>query len=421
MELVANLPADDGAELAFWGKLAFASSKEGFRVIDISEPANPVVLADVDCPFGDALDNDILVWDNLIFLSVDAILKEPTCDAFFAVRPSDPNAFEGIRIIDVSDLRNPQLVTGVSTDCGAHNATLVPDPAQNRVLLYVSSASWFGGGPACGSQTGEDPMHGKISIIEVPLDSPADARVIAEPKIQVPPLDLSYVGGNRTVGCHDITVFLELHLAAAACGSEAQLWDISDPSKPNTLGATHITNPSHLHPTTSPEGAVLFWHSAAFTWDGKYVVFGDEYQDLGGCHHVTAPLAGRLWIYEVANPASPVSSFNIPREQREDEYCTPHLFNFVPLVDRYLLVSLWTGGGVDVIDFTDPANPTEIAYYDSQTPAEAQVASAYWYNGFIYANGYIRGVDVFQFSDPAIRDALELPHLNPQTQEALFP
>ena len=47
--------------------------------------------------------------------------------------------FEGIRIIDISNPSAPSFVAGVATDCGSYTHTLVPDLANNRVLLYVSS------------------------------------------------------------------------------------------------------------------------------------------------------------------------------------------------------------------------------------------------------------------------------------------
>ena len=118
------------------------------------------------------------------------------------------------------------------------------------MLLYVSSYP-SSTGPNC-----QNP-HAKISIVGVPLDAPETASVIATPPIDAPP----FIG----IGCHDITVFLAIHKAAASCQSEGQIWDISDPANPDTLHAVHIDDPG-----------VNFWHSAEFTWDGQYVVFDDE-------------------------------------------------------------------------------------------------------------------------------------------------
>src|SRR5437899_2017578 len=55
------------------------------------------------------------------------------------------------------------------------------------------------------------------------------------------------------------------------------------------------------------------------------------------------------------------------------------------------------------MDFTDPENPFEIAYFD-RGPVESKMLvlggewSAYWYNGYIYGSEIARGLDVFELS-----------------------
>ena len=55
------------------------------------------------------------------------------------------------------------------------------------------------------------------------------------------------------------------------------------------------------------------------------------------------------------------------------------------------------------MDFTDPANPFEIAYFD-RGPIDPKMLvlggewSAYWYNGYIYGSEIARGLDVFQLT-----------------------
>jgi len=64
-------------------------------------------------------------------------------------------------------------------------------------------------------------------------------------------------------------------------------------------------------------------------------------------------------------------------------------------------VQAWYQGGISVMDFTDPANPFEIAYFD-RGPIDPKMLvlggdwSAYWYNGYIYGSEIARGLDVFQ-------------------------
>jgi len=393
------------SDLAFQGTLVYAGNYNGFRIIDVRDHRNPVVLSDMACH---ASQNDISIWKNLMFLSVDHPETKPTCDSTeVPIDPFDPSTwvgYEGIRIFDVSDPSSPQFITMVETDCGSHTHTLVPDVANNRLLLYVSSYALLPG-PHCGPDHSQSDFHEKISIVEVPIAAPETARVIATPRIDAPVLDLHIPGLFPTIGCHDIQVFLPLHLAAAACLTEGQLWDITDPANPTTLQATHIQN-----------DAFTFWHSAAFTWDGQVVGFGDE-TFAQGCE-TPQDLDGRVWFYSVADPSVPLGSFGIPRPQVE--YCSIHLFNVIPVTDRYLLVASAYGGGTTIVDFSDPAAATELGFYDAQDPIAADTWSSYFWNGAIYANDIPRGVDIFRLIDNASRDAKRFSRMNPQTQTVLL-
>ncbi len=66
---------------------------------------------------------------------------------------------------------------------------------------------------------------------------------------------------------------------------------------------------------------------------------------------------------------------------------------------RDIFVQAWYQGGLSVIDFTDSANPVEIAYFD-RGPIDAEELilggywSTYWYDGRIYGTEIVRGLDV---------------------------
>jgi hypothetical protein len=100
------------SDLAFWGNYAFVGyyagdrSQGGVRIFDISNPVNPVLLRDFPC--GGAQD-DPIVWDrdgngvpDLLILAVDRTMAGPECGAPRTAH-DDPNGWEGIRIIEMSD------------------------------------------------------------------------------------------------------------------------------------------------------------------------------------------------------------------------------------------------------------------------------------------------------------------------------
>ena len=397
-----------GSDLAFWGTRAILGNYDnpgGFRVMDIANPAAPAELGQFSCPGPQA---DVSVFRDLVFLSVDAPRKAPECGSGGATAAENlaGTSVEGVRVVSIADPANPVQLKFVNTNCGSHTNTVVPDEANNRVLVYALSypVPSTAQGPNCNAN------HRKISVIEVPLDRPADARVVSTPDV------------SPATGCHDVTVLTPRKLAGAACITEGQLWDISDPVNPKII--SHIVNP-----------AINIQHSTTFSWDGKTLVIGDE---LGGAavspgcgpggEHV--PL-GALWFYDVTDPRAPVqkATYRIPQDVASI-LCTAHNFNMIPLTSgRQILVSAWYNGGTTVVDFTDPTQPRQLGHYISKTGPQAATWSSYWYNGRIYANNFdedvnsltakSRGFDVFSFSDPVAAGALTLARLNPQTMEAL--
>jgi hypothetical protein len=58
------------------------------------------------------------------------------------------------------------------------------------------------------------------------------------------------------------------------------------------------------------------------------------------------------------------SYYKMPAPQTEQENCVAHNGSLVPVPGRDIMVQAWYQGGISVFDFTDSANPVEIAYFD---------------------------------------------------------
>ena len=84
------------------------------------------------------------------------------------------------------------------------------------------------------------------------------------------------------------------------------------------------------------------------------------------------------------------------------------------------------------MDFTDPAHPQEIAYFDRGPIDPKMLAlggdwSAYWYNGSIYGSEIARGLDVFQLTPTKLLSqneidaakAVQVKELNVQNQQKI--
>lgn len=387
------------SDLAFRGNIAIAGSYDGFRIVDITNPTNPTEISRMIC---NGAQGDVSVYGNLVFRSIDSPQSSTACDST-NVTASTPGMFEGIQIFDITDLKNPQKVASVATDCGSHTHTLVPDPDNGRVFLYVSSYPLGGAaiGPNC-QQPG-----GFISIVEVPVMNPAAATV--SKYFLDPGTELGNYLGFMFRSCHDISVFTDIDRAAAACLTEGQLWDISDPAHPEFLWR-------YDNPNIRPENIDLF-HSASFSWDGKLVAFGDE-SGGGGAARCVDPNdnQGRIWFVDAAT-GTELTSYKIPRS--ETTTCTMHNFNFVPQKHgQYTLVSSAYTGGTTIVDVNKllmGASSAE-AELGWRKPEGGNAWSSYWYNGYVYANDILRGLDVYRYIGGETNTAKKQSYSNPQTQ-----
>ena len=174
--------------------------------------------------------------------------------------------------------------------------------------------------------------------------------------------------------------------------------DISNPAAPTVKN--RLVNPAIdvCAQQAPPAGQQLcLWHSATFTWDGKYVVFGDEAGGGSGseCAQDDPQTKGAFWIHSVANPTSPIQHYKIPRPQpaanASYQNCTAHIMNFVPINGRYVLPTSWYSGGTSVVDWTNPSSPKEIAYFEVEPgvlgnadPAQTNTWTTYWYRDLMF-------------------------------------
>ena len=382
----------------------------GFNVYNIEDPGRAELLASVVCPGGQG---DPSVFGDLLFMSVQDTRARLDCGIQGVEETVSAERFRGLRIFDISDLRNPRQVAAVQTCRGSHTHTLVLDPDDDaNVYVYVSGTGAVRPGEELAGCSDADPEENpdtalfSIDVIQVPLDAPENARIVNQPRIFADPetgaISGLWQGGDHGRGtqssretrqCHDITAYPEIGLAAGACSGNGILLDISDP-----------VNPVRLDQVTDQSFA--FWHSATFNNDGSKVIFTDEWG--GGsrprCRAIDPPTWGANAIFDIVdNKMTFRGYYKLPAVQSEQENCVAHNGSLIPVPGRDIMVQGWYQGGISVFDFTDSANPVEIAYFD-RGPVNADDLisggywSAYWYNGHIYGAEIARGLDVFRLT-----------------------
>ncbi len=493
VRLVSTTPPSDRArdawhsDLAMTGNYVVQGHFNGFTIYDISNRVRPVRVADYVCP---ASQNDVSVFRNLLFMSSEATGSRADCGFGGIPDPISKDRVRGIRIFDIGNIAAPKLLTSVQTCRGSHTHTVVEDPADKQnVYIYVSGSAGVRPAeemPGCINK-GDEPESSlfKIGIIKVPLNAPATASIVnaarifqglertppptnpernaaagagrggrggaagappaGAPPVPAPPAGAPPAGappapvvvaggaagaaaaagpgrGGRGGGpsqCHDITVYPAVGLAGGACGGYGLLLDIREATHPVRIDYVGDANMS-------------FWHSATFNNDGTKVLFTDEWG--GGtaprCRDTDKYEWGANALFAIENNKMVFKSYyKMPAAQTAQENCVAHNGSLIPVPGRDIMVQAWYQGGISVFDWTDPAKPFEMAYFDRGPVYADRITTAgswsvYWYNGLLVSSEIVRGLDLFELLPNALltqneidaANTVKLDYLNAQGQ-----
>jgi hypothetical protein len=471
------------SDITFTGNYAIQGNYNGPVIWDISNPASPKLVTAYVCP---ASQNDVSVYRNLLFMSAEARDGRVDCKPGGVKDTVSQDRMRGVRIFDISDIRNPRLIKNVQTCRGSHTHTVLEDPKdRENVYIYVSGSSSVRSPnelPGCVRLTpDQDPNSSlwRIEVIKVPVANPERAEIVSRtnifaglraPVVHGAALEdslkaledletakrtgVGFVAKSPTTGkdillgsnfveaqldtivaarggtgdptaadsatlranlqaivdrnmgpstilvpgvspiattrqCHDITVYPSLGLAGGACGGHGLLLDIKDPANPVRIDAVSDSN-------------FAFWHSATFNNDGTSILFTDEWG--GGraarCRASDKKEWGGNAIFSIENRKMTFKSYyKMPAAQTANENCVAHNGSLIPIPGRDVMIQGWYQGGISVFDWTDPANPIEIASFDRGPVDSTRLTSggswsAYWYNGAIYSSEIARGLDI---------------------------
>ena len=206
LQLVIAELAFSNSDLAFQGDHLFQGNFYGVNIYDISNPAQTALLTSMVCPGGQG---DVSVYKNLLFMSVEMPNGRLDCgtQGFPPEPPPAPghekerhppaaqkDRFRGVRIFDISDIKNPKQVAAVQTCRGSHTHTLVEDPNdKDNVYIYVSGTSFVRQAEELAGCSGEAPDKDpntalfRIDVIKVPVAAPQDAKIVSSPRVFIDP------------------------------------------------------------------------------------------------------------------------------------------------------------------------------------------------------------------------------------------
>ncbi|MGH7458494.1 MAG: LVIVD repeat-containing protein [Longimicrobiaceae bacterium] len=409
----------------------------GIRIFDISDIENPEYITNVQTCRGSHTHTVLADPDDrenvYIYVSGSAPVRPveelPGCVS--APPTEDPNsALFRIEVIRVP-LGNPERAAIVSSPRIFDD--LVAPPTHGMAPEDIAAVERA---KAQGAFTAE--IRGQEIVlpdqyVAMLLDSIAGARGGETPTAadsatlrQELPVIIARMVGDEGDGprpgptqCHDITVYPAIGLAGGACGGYGLLLDISDPVNPVRIDAVADSN-------------FAYWHSATFNNDGSQILFSDEWGGGGQpkCRATDPEEWGANAIFTLAGRDMEFESYyKMPAPQTAEENCVAHNGSLIPIPGRDVMVQAWYQGGISVFDWTDPANPVEIAFHDRGPVDADRMASGgswsvYWYNGVIVSSEIARGLDIFELTPSAFISqneidaarSVELDYFNAQGQ-----
>jgi len=347
----------DGAKEAVVGpdgEVAYVAAGDGVATVDVSDTANPQLLAEIREPLADRSDEAVgQLWD----CRVDG-------DRLIVVGPANPSveATNGVLLYDVSDPAAPELLTFYPTEFPIHNAEFV----DGRVYL-----------------TGNDGGSNPLVILDA--DGGELLQVGRWSPLQHDDGWASVVGSLRPL--HDVQVRDGL-AALAYWDIGTWLVDVSDPANPSYVARVgdydldDLTQLDTMQAGTErmiPEGNA---HYCEFSDDGSLLGVGKEAWAVE-TEEETVGGPGGIDLFDISDPAAPerLAHIDAPdaradtNNTREGQFTTSHNFD----IANGRLYSSWYFGGVQIHDLSDPSTPMRIAWWREPEEASfwtAQIARA---------------------------------------------
>jgi PA domain/LVIVD repeat len=155
------------SDIAFWGKRAFQGTYSGFRIIDVSDPENPVELENyAECSPGTTQGNqgDVIVWGDLLIRSWNSpATATSSCDGELVGL-----GFEGLHVFDISNPSDPDLVGSVGLDGLLNLVTINSGPAAGT--YEATGAVW-------GTPVPEAGLSGSVVAVNDGVAAPGGGTV----------------------------------------------------------------------------------------------------------------------------------------------------------------------------------------------------------------------------------------------------
>jgi PGF-CTERM protein len=340
-----DVPGAKEAAVHHDDEVAYVATGDGFAAVDISEPAEPSILAErrgIENESGAQIRGiwDLWPWENRLVVAGPA-------------QGRGGNG-SGFALFDIEEPSEPELVTGYETEFGIHNCYF------DDGTVYLT-----------GSSLRENPLV----MIDVTDDEPEEVG-----RWSILDEDPSY--GDVPVPLrplHDIYVQEDIaYLSYWDAG--AWIVDVSDPAAPSVLSHVGEYDLSELLELSGLDAQLSAFtppgnaHYAQVNDDATILAVGREAWAAETNDGLTGG-AGGVDLYDISDKSEPshLSTIDAPAsysQQRDGWFTTAHNLDITG--DR--LYTSWYYGGVKIHDISDPENPGEIAWW--RRPEEASFWTA---------------------------------------------
>ncbi len=420
------------SDLAFKDNYAIQGNYNGFMVWDISNPAEPSLVVDFLCP---ASQSDVSVYGDLLFVSGEGLGGRLDCGTEGVDKTVSEERLRGIRIFDISDIKNPEYISNVQTCRGSHTHSVLDDPKdEENVYVYVSGSAPVRPEeelPGCSSAPPEEDPNSalyRIEVIQVPLDNPEQAAIVNSPRIfenltEAPTHGLSPADQEKIEKAKEEGAFV-----AEVFGRERIIPDqIIQPMLLNIAKENGREAPTAADSTTLRNNLqdILAERYGGGDDDEE----GDETEERGPnqCHDITLypeiGLAGGACegyglLLDISDPGSPKRVDAVA----DSNFAYWHSATFNNEGDKVLFTDEWGGGGqpkcreddpmewgANAIFTIDENNEMNFQSYYKMPAAQTEQENCVAHNGslipipdrdIMVQSWYQGGISIFDWTDP---------------------
>ncbi len=418
------------------------------KVIDVSDPSNPVIIGSVDTPnwaLGITLvGNTAYVAAGLSGLQVINV-RDPSSPTIIGALKTNHFASEvkavgstiyvadsqgGLQAIDVSDPSNPMIIGTVDNLSDAVSGLAVIDDKAYVALddgglqiIDISNISPFsviGSVNTPGFANGLTVIGDNAYVADLPvglqiidISNPYDPRITGSVNTPVFPL-------KSISTCFSYGITVSENIAYIGYGNAEddencglQVTDVSNPSDPKIIGSVNTPGYPHEIAVVGNIAYAACWQSGLQVIDisnpsaPQVIASADTQGNACGitvrdniAYIVCGGYSGNsLQIIDVSDPANPktVSSAEVDRNQYGTNGIT------VLGSTAYMAVE----AGLQVFDVSDPANPKIIGHAD--TPNSAVKVSVSGATAYLVHRTGLQVIDVSNSSSPIITGSLTIP------------